>query len=52
MKKTNYKVCVGKQNGYDIYRIVLTDGNRFFVKWNNKIIDVTQDIKEHRYIYK
>lgn len=43
MKKTEFKICCGKESGYDVYRVVWTDGERFFVKWKNKLIDVTDD---------
>lgn len=46
MKKTEYKLCCGKQNGYDVYRIVFEKDGRYFVKWNNKVIDVTDNKKE------
>ena len=49
MKKTNYKLCVGKQNGYDVYRVVYENDNKFFVKWNNQLIDVTNDEKYFTY---
>lgn len=34
-----------KQNGYDVYRVVYENDNKFFVKWNNQLIDVTNDKK-------
>lgn len=43
MNKTDYKLCVGKKSGYDVYRAVVTDGNRFFVKYNGELLDVTED---------
>ena len=43
MKRTEYEVCVGKKNGYDVYRTVLTDGKRFYVRWNKELINVTDD---------
>lgn len=43
MKRTQFKTCVGKQNGYDVYRTVLTDGKKFYVRWNKKLVDVTDD---------
>ena len=43
MKRTQFKTCVGKQNGYDVYRTVLTDGKKLYVRWNKKLIDVTDD---------
>lgn len=46
MKQTDYKLCCGKKNGYDEYRVVLEKDGRYFVKWNNKIIDVTENKKD------
>ena len=45
MKKTEYAVCCGTKGRYGtpVYRVVFTDGNRLFVKWNGKLIDVTND---------
>lgn len=43
MKRTQFKTCVGKQNGYDVYRTVLTDWKKFYVRWNKKLVDVTDD---------
>lgn len=40
MKKTDYKVCIRTQNGYPVYRVVLTDGKDFFVKDKCKICNV------------
>ena len=37
MKRTNMKVCVGKKNGYDVYRMVYTVDGHYFVKWNTNI---------------
>lgn len=49
MKRTGYKVCCGKKNGYDVYRSVMTDGNRYFVKWGGKLVDVTNDKQNFTY---
>lgn len=51
MKRTNIRVCVGKKNGYDVYRVVYTIDGHYFVKWNNKTVNVDDDIKSHRYTY-
>lgn len=50
MKRTDYKLCCGKQSGYDVYRVVFEKDGRFFVKWNNELIDVTNDRKY--FVYK
>ncbi len=54
MKKTDYMICCGKSGKYgtNVYRSVVTDGERYFIKWNGKIIDVTEDIRNHNYISK
>lgn len=51
MKRTDMRVCVGKRNGYDVYRVVYTIDGHYFVKWNNNTINVDDDIKSHRYTY-
>ena len=52
MKRTDYKVCCGTKAGYAVYRAVITDGERYFVKWNGKHIDVSKDIRLRNYIRK
>lgn len=53
MRKTGYVICVGKKNGYDEYRTVMTDGKRYYVNYKKKLIDVTDDknkfYKDRRY---
>lgn len=49
MKRTNYKLCCGKKNGYDVYRSVYEKDGKFFVKWNGTIIDVTEDRSSFTY---
>lgn len=49
MKRTEWKVCCGKENLIDVYRRVLTNGSRYFVKWHGKIIDVTEDKASFHY---
>ena len=51
MKKTNMKVCVGKKNGYDVYRIVYMADGHYYVKWNKTLINVDDDIKIHNFTY-
>ena len=51
MTKTNMKTCVGKKNGYDIYRTIYTIDNHYYVKWNNEIINVDEDVKNHNYTF-
>lgn len=48
MTRTEYEVCCGKKNGYDVYRSVLTDGKRFYARWNNQLVDVTDDSRSFR----
>lgn len=48
MKRTEYEICCGKKNGYDVYRTVLTNGTNFFIKWNKELIDVTKDKNQFR----
>ena len=43
MRRTEWEICCGKKGGYDVYRVVLTDGERYFVKWNGTLVDVTED---------
>lgn len=43
MKRTEYELCCGTRNGYPVYRTVFEKDGRYFVKWNNQIIDVTND---------
>ena len=50
MKKTNMKLCVGKQNGYDVYRVVFEKDGHYFVKWGGEIFNVDVDIAERRYV--
>ena len=53
MKRTDMRVCVGKDGqGYDIWRVVLTDGTDYFVKWKNRIINVNEDIENRHYSYR
>ena len=47
MKRTDYLCCVGKKNGYDEYRTIVTDGERFFVNYKKQLIDVTEEVKAH-----
>lgn len=51
MKKTMFSVCVGKKNGYDVYRVVWEDDGHYVIKWNNKIINVDADINNKNYTY-
>ncbi len=51
MRKTDKMVCVGKKSGYDVWRVVFEQNNRYYVKWNKQIIDVTKDIEENNYTY-
>lgn len=46
MKRTEFEICCGKKGGYDVYRTVMTDGEKYFVKWSGKLIDVTNDKSE------
>ena len=49
MTRTQYKLCCGKINGYDVYRVVMKRGDRYFVKWNHKVVDVTADKEKFTY---
>lgn len=51
MTKTDMKVCVGKKNGYDVYRVVYKENDHYYIKWNNEIINVDKDISERHYTY-
>jgi len=48
MKRTDYVILCGTQNGYPVYRTVMKDGDRYFIRWNGKILDVTNDKKSFR----
>lgn len=50
MRKTNKSVLVCMTSTRPIYRRVFTDGEHFFVKWHNKLINVDKDIKNRNYI--
>lgn len=50
MKNTKEKICVGKQNGYDVYRTVWEDEGRYFVKTNNQLIEVYK--VDYRFYFK
>ena len=52
MKRTEYIICCGKKNCYDVYRTILTDGERFFVKWNGELVDVTERVKNREHTRK
>lgn len=44
LHRTEYVICVGKKNGYDVYRTVYTaDNGKYYIKHNKKILDVTDD---------
>ena len=46
LHRTEYAICVGKKNGYDVYNSVYTaDNGKYYVKSNKKIFDVTEDQK-------
>lgn len=49
MTRTRYKLCCGKRNGYDVYRTVMKQGDRYFIKWNQKFVDVTADKMKFTY---
>ena len=50
MKRTDMKVCVGKRNGYDVYRAVYISDGHYFVKWNNAIVNVDDDIRSRNFV--
>jgi len=55
MKRTNMLVACGKKNGYTVYRVAMKDSvqdDKFFVKWNGNLVDVTDDIKARNYTIK
>ena len=52
MKKTNMLICVGKKNGYDIYRVVFKNGEHYFIKYKNCLINVDTDVRNGEYTYK
>ena len=47
MKRTDMLLCVGKKNGYDVWRTVYTTGDHYFVRWNGSLMNVDDDIKNH-----
>ena len=54
MKRTDMMVACGQEGKYGttVYRCVITDGERYFVRWNGKLVDVTEDIKNRNYTRK
>lgn len=52
MKKTDMMVCVGKKNGYDVYRTVFEKDGHFFVKWNNDTVNVDEEIENRKFVHK
>ena len=52
MKRTDKKICCGTQNGFPVYRVVVTDGKNYYVKWKNDLINVNEDIINRRYSYR
>lgn len=53
MKRTDMLVLCGERaNGTLIYRTVVTDGKRYFVRWNGKLVDVTKKIENRDYLRK
>ena len=51
-KATDMMVCVGKKDGYDIYRKVYFDGSHYYIRWNNQQIIVDEDVQNKRYTRK
>lgn len=57
MRRTDYAICCGTQGkyGYPVYRVAVTDGKRYYIKWKgsgaeeSKIIDVTDQINAGAY---
>lgn len=56
MKRTNYWILCGTEGkyGYAVYRTAMKDEktNKYFVRWKNNLIDVTEDIEKHNYVDK
>lgn len=40
MKRAGFNVCVGKKNGYDIYRAVYIQDGHYFVKMDKQLHNV------------
>ncbi len=53
MKRTDMEVLCGEMcNQNLIYRTVVTDGKKYFVRWNGKLVDVTKKIENRDYLRK
>lgn len=52
MKKTDLYILVAMTSTRPIYRNVFICDGHYFIKWNNKIINVDTDILEKNYIRK
>lgn len=49
MKRTDYKVAVAQTSRYTVWRSVFQDGCKYYIKWNGRQIDVTEDIDNGHY---
>lgn len=53
MTRTNYLLMVGAtKGGHPIFRAIMQDGDRYFVKYNNQIMDATEDFKTRKNVIK
>jgi hypothetical protein len=50
LERTDYKIVAGTDaQMYPIYRVVMTDGERHYIKWHNQVVDVTDRKREFQY---
>ena len=52
LTKTNMEVCVAKQDGYDVYRVVFKSGDHYVIKWCGYLVNVDEDVKNRNYRYR
>ena len=55
MKRTDFLILCGQEGKYGmpIYRTAMMDEDgRYWVRWQGKVIEVTDDIKSHKYLNK
>lgn len=45
MKKTDMTVCVRDNKGYGVCRVVYKNGEHYYVKVDNKLVNVDEKIK-------
>jgi hypothetical protein len=49
--RTKFSVCVGKKDGYDVYRVVWAYKSHFYIKWNGEWINVDREMNNHEYYH-